>query len=94
MSKPPKEIDGATVIEWAWSGEKRFGIVGDETGERVSEIFGLAICCYPNDQKIYRFSCNFKWETEQDSDYRSLEEAKSNLPLHYQEVKPKWQKYE
>ena len=94
MSKPTKEIDGATVLEWAWSGEKRFGVVYYEDGKIASEIFGLAICCYPNDQKIYRFSCDSKWETEQDSDYRSIEEAKSNLPWQYQEVKPKWQKYE
>jgi hypothetical protein len=94
MSKPPKEIDGAKVLEWAWSGDKPFGVVCYESGEIAAEIFGLAICSYPNVNKIYRFSCDSEWETEQDSDYQSIEEAKHELPLQYHEVKPKWKKYE
>lgn len=43
MSKPPKEIDGAKVIEWAWSGSEPFGVVCFESGEVAAEIFGLAI---------------------------------------------------
>jgi len=94
MSKPPKDIDGARVLEWAWSGKRPFGVVRYESGEIAAEIFGLAICCYPNGKTFYRFSCDSQWESEQDSDYQSIKEAKCNLPLQYQEVEAKWQKYE
>lgn len=43
MSKPPKEIDGAKVLEWAWSGSKPFGVVRDETGEVAVEIYWLRL---------------------------------------------------
>lgn len=94
MSKPPKEIDGARVLEWAWSGEKPFGVIRYESGEIASEIFGLALCQYDESDFIYRFSCNSGWETEQDSEYRSVVEAKENLPEQYRYIKANWQKYE
>jgi hypothetical protein len=94
MKKPPQTIDGAEVLEWAWSGEKPFGMVRYESGTVAAEIFGLAICRCLNSGKIYRFSCNAEWDTEQDSDYRSVEEAKNNLPLNYLEIKAIWNKYE
>jgi len=94
MSKPPKEIDGAKVLEWAWSGSKPFGVLCSESGDLTSEIFGLAICRYANSDTIYRFSCDPEWEVEQDSDYNSIAEAKIFLPSQYQEVKAVWRKYE
>ncbi len=93
MSKPPKEIDGAKVLEWAWSGEKPFGVVRYESGEIAAEIFGLAICSYPNERKIYRFSCNENWETEQDATYETADEAMKYLPEQYREEPANWQKY-
>ncbi|WP_417503143.1 hypothetical protein [Marinobacter sp.] len=94
LSKPPKEIDGAEVLEWAWSGNKPFGFVRLQSGEVAAEIFGLAICRYPDSDTIYRFSCNIEWETEQDSDYCSINEAKKNLPEQYKNIEAQWQKYE
>jgi len=94
MSKPPKMIDGAEVLEWAWSGEKPFGVHRFESGAIASEIYGLAICRYSKSGKIYRFSCNADWETEQDSLYESEEEAKTYLPSQYQQVRVSWFKYE
>ena len=94
MKEPPMQIDGAKVLEWAWSGERPFGVVCYDNGETASEIFGLAICRYGNDEKVYRFSCDANWETEHDSDYPSVEAAKINLPLQYRDVKANWKKYE
>ncbi len=94
MSKPPKTIDGAEVLEWAWSGEKPFGLLRYQSGIVATEIYGLAICHYSKNGKAYRFSCDSEWETEQDYEYHSVKEAKSNLPLQYQEVKVRWYKYE
>jgi len=53
---PPHEIDGARVIEWAWSGVVSFGEV---SGASTAEVFGLAIVTY-DDVKFYRFSCDNK----------------------------------
>jgi len=92
--KPEKEIDGAKVLEWAWSGDKPFGVVGtsDSYGNEV-KIYGLALCQYPDSDKIYRFSCSIEWEVEQDMDYATIEEAKSKLPDQYKKVPVIWQKY-
>jgi hypothetical protein len=54
---PPREIDGARVIAWAWSGSTPFGVV---PGADPSEIFGLAITTYDN-RDFYRFSCDKEW---------------------------------
>jgi hypothetical protein len=56
MSNPPREIDGARVIEWAWSGSEPFGTVCFENGEVAAEIFGLAICKYSNSETFYRLN--------------------------------------
>ena len=94
MSKPPKEIDGANILEWAWSGSKPFGVICFESGEIATEIYGLAICRYANSDKVYRFSCDSKWASEQDSEYGSVAEAKKSLPSQYNVKKAMWQKYE
>ncbi|WP_020409580.1 hypothetical protein [Hahella ganghwensis] len=94
MKKPPNEIDGAKVLEWAWSGDKPFGALRYESGEIAAKIFGLAICSYPGSKKFYRFSCDSEWKTEQDSDYNSINEAKEKLPSQYQGVEVIWQIYE
>lgn len=91
--KPPKTIDGAKVLEWAWSGDFPFGYLPDSHNiESPIEIFGLAICRYPDSAEIYRFSCNKNWETEQDSPFPSIEEARKNVPTQYQLVTAMWEK--
>ncbi len=90
--KPPSEIDGAEVLEWAWSGEVPFGLLKYQDGTVASKIFGLAICRYRNSNAIYRFSCNEKWESEQDSDYSTISEAKAALPNQYKDIKAVWHK--
>lgn len=90
MKIPPNEIDGAKVLEWAWSGDKPFGFTPSTTPDQKIEIFGLAICQYTNSEKIYRFSCNSNWETEQDSEYNSVIEAKLKLPKQYRATEVIW----
>lgn len=84
LYKPPKKIDGAKVLCWAWSGLNPFGYVGD------IEIFGLAICQYEKSCEIYRFSCDKTWETQQDELYNSIDEAKTELPDQYKNVSAIW----
>lgn len=92
MKEPPTEIDGALVIEWAYSGEHPFGYVKYPDGSIAAYIYGLAIAQYKGDEKVYRFACDANWVTEQDFDYDSVEEAKSDLPAQYRKVKAVWQK--
>lgn len=84
--EPPTEIDGARVIEWAWSGDQPFGEV---PGADSPEIFGLAIATY-DDREFYRFSCDRDWETQQDWLYDSVDEAKRLLPDQYRLVEANW----
>ena len=90
MNKPPREIDGATVLEWAWSGHKPFGVVPVSLGGVAIEIFGLAICRYPGESNAYRFSCDRDWQSEQDAHYDTVTEAKANLPDQYKSVDVNW----
>ena len=48
--QPPRQIDGATVLEWAWS-DVPFGYVGGAAGVAVH---GLAICQYEGSSKVVR----------------------------------------
>jgi hypothetical protein len=84
--EPPTEIDGARVVEWAWSGDIPFGEV---PGTESLEIFGLAITTY-DDREFYRFSCDLHWETQQDELYDSIDEAKRQLPTQYRNVEARW----
>ena len=85
-NSPPLKIDGACVLEWAWSGQKPFGRV---PGAEPPEIYGLAIATYDFEQ-FYRFSCDKDWNTTQDKLYDSIEEAKRMLPNQYKEVPAVW----
>jgi hypothetical protein len=86
MSMPPTSIDGAKVLEWAWSGEHPFGEV---PGAESPLIFGLAIATYDG-QQFYRFSCDRHWVTQQDAVYDSASLAKEQLPLQYRRVPAQW----
>ena len=86
MQEPPPEIDGARVVEWASSGDLPFGEV---QGSESPGIYGLAIATY-DDGRFYRFSCNHKWETQQDGIYDSIDEAKRLLPDQYRKVEAQW----
>lgn len=87
MNRPPKEIDGAKVLFWAWSGSMPFGRVSD------IEIYGLALCQYENTEDVYRFSCDEDWETQQDDVYSSVQEAKESLPTQYKNVEAEWKAF-
>ena len=89
--KPPSHIDGALVLEWAWS-DRPFGHVPFDDGSVAAAIHGLAICQYPDSQAVFRVSCNANWETEQDMDYSSVAEAKALLPEQYQQSTVAWKK--
>lgn len=88
--KPPRQIDGADVLEWAWS-DQAFGVVATvgRHGDAIP-IHGLALCQYADTATIYRFSCDQHWETQQDADYESVAAAKAALPVQYRHVPVRW----
>ncbi len=81
---PPSEIDGARILEWAWSGQEPFGVVFD-----ADSVFGLAIATYDG-VVFYRFSCGQDWNTIQDADYESITAAKEQLPDQYRSAAINW----
>lgn len=89
--KPPAHIDGALVLEWAWS-EIPFGELRSNDGSAAVAIHGFALCRYEGSATVYRFSCNVNWETEQDADHSSIEQAKAELPAQYRRVPAQWVK--
>lgn len=80
---PPNQLDGANVLEWAWSASG-FGIVSGEA------VHGLAICRYSSEDCFYRFACNSDWQVIQDQVYPSALAAKHELPDQYQAEDPVW----
>lgn len=89
--KPPARIDGALVLEWAWS-DMPFGEILSDDGTLAATVHGLALCRYDDSPTVYRFSCNAFWATEQDAGYASVAEAKALLPSQYQQVPATWVK--
>lgn len=69
--EPPGEIDGATVIYWAYS-VVPFFVMPD--GGAGIPIHGLAVAQY-QDGSVYRFSCDRDWESQNDSRWDSVEAA-------------------
>jgi hypothetical protein len=88
---PPPHIDGARVLEWAWS-DTPFGVLRAAGGGEAVAIHGLALCRYDGAGGVYRFSCNARWACEQDAVYASLAEAKQDVPAQYRRVEPAWQR--
>lgn len=89
---PESHIDGAIVLEWAWSGKEPFGVLPMEFTNEVIEIFALALCRYEGDDRFYRFSCDRNWVVQNDMDYPSLEEARNSIPAQYDVRTIRWTK--
>jgi hypothetical protein len=83
MNKPPDKLDGAKVIEYMTS-QQPFGEMLYTDGSKCCDIYGFAICNYDNNDEYYIFSCNENWEVQSDTDFSSIESAKSTLKLSKQ----------
>lgn len=85
--KPPKSIDDADVLWWAWSGIEPYGLHGDEP------VHGFAVGRYASGE-IYRFSCNRLWETVNDMVHTTESQARADIPSNYDESRVQWLRYE
>ena len=86
---PPSHLDGARVLAWAWS-DLAFGHVASENGAVPIAVHGLAVCRYGDEARVYRFSCDARWESVQDEVYASEDEARGQLPAQYRAVAATW----
>lgn len=85
---PPKTLDGAVVLYWAWSEPAPFFLMPD--GAKGTPIHGLAVCSYRNSKDVYRFSCNRNWGVENDSQHESVERAMQAQSAQYDTAAIRW----
>ena len=91
MKQPPDTIDGAKVLFWALSHPEPIFIMRSADGKVAINIHGLAVCQYPNGQ-THRFSCDEKWETQNDIDCDTPEQALTAPSYQYDVSKVNWNK--
>ena len=84
--KPPNEIDGARVVYWAYS-QVPFFVMAD--GGAGIPIHGLAVAVYSSGS-VYRFSCDRDWETQNDSEWPSVEAATHAASADYEIAEIHW----
>ena len=92
--QPPREIDGAEVVLWAWSGPQPFFVMPSTQSGASVAIHGLAICRYAKTGAVYRLSCNSAWETENDSAYSSVDDATRGQSAHYDVDSVQWHRFD
>ena len=84
--EPPVELDGATVVCWAYSPEPFFVMPDGRAG---IPICGLAVAQY-SPGKFCRFSCDRNWETQNDSPFASVQDALHAPSGQYEVEKVRW----
>jgi hypothetical protein len=89
--KPPRELDGAEVMLWAWSEPAPFFGMPCSDGSPTIPIHGLAVCRHAQTGSIYRFSCKATWEVENDSTWPSIEAAVHGASGQYDIEAVSWQ---
>jgi hypothetical protein len=85
----PRQIAGASVIEWV-SSDAPFGEVPSPTGGRPEPIYCLAICRYEGSSSYCRFDCDKDWQPKQDRDFHSIDEAKADVSFRYRRAHVAW----
>lgn len=83
--EPPDQLDGAEVLEWAWSGVQPYGSLhSTEVG-----IHGFALCRDDTGQ-LHRFSCDGMWGVQQDAPVGNLSSGRTDLPAQYKTAELEW----
>ena len=89
-SRPPKQLDKADVLAWAWSDGTPFGHLLDTEGKVVCAVHGIAVCRYPGSEELYRFTCDENWTVEQDAPYETVEQAMMSAEQLYSLTRNQW----
>jgi hypothetical protein len=93
-SRPPKQLDNADVLAWAWSGDVPFGHLRSADGSVVIAVHGLAVCRYSGSESVYRFTCDKSWSVEQDAPYDTVEQAMTAAEQLYSVTRDQWISYD
>jgi hypothetical protein len=96
MAPVPEEIDGAKVISYA-----HIGALHPPTGKVRHNVGGeparpakaLAICRYEGSQDHYLFGCDADWRPITDTCHGSIEAAKEQADLEYEDIDGAWIEY-
>ena len=91
VQPPPPDLDGATVVYWAWRAPEPFFEMPVTGGSPSIPIHGLAICRYADSSQVYSFSCDASWEVMNDSPCgNSLDAALERRSAHYDIERVAW----
>ncbi len=98
MKPPPVAIDGAKVLAWSPIDERHrktsvVRLYADEVEQLT--FAGVALAQYEDaPSEIYAFYCDHDWNTQNDSSYPTLEEAKRSTECLFVGLADTWQKNE
>jgi hypothetical protein len=92
MKPPPPVIDGARVLWWAdTAGIARTDACTFREGDRDQTSFAaLAIARDDDASGCYLFLCDDQWETQNDTDHRTIEEARGFADSLYPGIANRW----
>ena len=92
MEPPPAMIDGARVLWWADTAgiaKTDAGTFGE--GDRVQTSFAaLAVARYDGASDCYLFLCDEEWETQNDMDHQTVDEARAFAESLYPGISNRW----
>jgi len=89
------EIGGAKILEYLTltSEEKNTGYTKHIIeGQEQTKFDGLVICQYENEEGVYLFYCNEKWDELTDTWHEDIESAKQQASIEFEGLENKWKK--
>ena len=94
MKTCPDTIDGAEVVCFVRLDPVRHRYTGStvlrEGGREQRWFHGLAVARYKNDDGVYLFYCDRKWETDNDSLYSSIDDALEEATRQFEVAPSDW----
>ena len=92
--QPPRELGGATVLEYAVMAEGLRPTGATEhrvSDEVIGPAAGLAICRYESDSSgVYLFYCDAAWNVRTDTWHATVDDAKAQAEYEYEGVSKHW----
>ena len=85
-------IDGARVLWWASTAgiAKTDACTFGKNGRAQSSFAALAIAQYDGASGCYLFLCDEEWETQNDTDHQTIDEAREFAESLYPGIATRW----
>lgn len=93
MITAPSHLDKAKVLAYAVLDDRQLPtgkcrhVVG---GIEVSDFAYLAICQYDGDDGFYLFYCGVEWKVVTDTFHFTMDEARDQAEMEYQNISSTW----